>query len=156
LPWKKFLVKEREISFTTLVKRQAEPKGEQLSSSQVDLKFKVLTEAQDKFDLPKYHQDSSILNIDYDNYLVIYAGLDDYQRPGYEVRIENIVQQEQEINVRLGLYAPQREIALEIISFPYDLVKIDRKDLQLPQKINFKFTTKKQCELLAETELELE
>lgn len=155
MPWKKFLFKKQEIPFTTLVKRQAEPQGEQLSCSEVDFKFKVLTEAQDKFDLPKYHQDLSILNIDYDKYVVIYVGLDNCKRPGYEVKIENIIQQDQEINVQLGLYAPAREIALEVINFPYDLVKINRKDLELPQNINFKFITSKQSELLGQKELQL-
>ncbi|WP_027340131.1 hypothetical protein [Halonatronum saccharophilum] len=99
--------------------------------------FKVLTGKENLSTLPKYHQKIKELNVDFNKYLLIYAGIkDDYDR-GCEVKIDNVYKEGEEVLVKVSKLVAAKEFCLEVITLPYDLIKLDKSHLPIKRKFRF-------------------
>ena len=137
--WKKFLLNHKEIPFKSLVNKEVNYNYSSQNVPNLELKFKILMTDEDKLKLPSYHQNLSVLNINYQHNLLIYGALANYKRPKYDLKINQIIQQEQEIKVRVFLYSGKSKLGLELIDLPYDIVAVNRSKLIFKDQLKFKF-----------------
>ncbi|PRX17799.1 hypothetical protein BX659_1482 [Orenia metallireducens] len=107
-------------------------------SCQVD--FQVITRRDHIFKLPKYHQKSLDLNIDYSKYFLIYASICGNNVRGCEVKIDKIKQKGNQIIVKAKRLIPSSStFTLEMVNVPYDLVKVKKSKLLTKGLLHFKF-----------------
>jgi hypothetical protein len=145
LLWERFLIRERRIPFTSLVdNKKIEDYNNKSSEISCDLKLEILARPQDENKLPTFHQQMLTLpKIDYERYFLVYAALEG-KRPGAQIKVDEIIQRQDEVIIKLCYCSAQSECALEVIDAPYDIVKIDKSQLSLKDEMKFKFVANRQ------------
>ncbi|GAB6100189.1 hypothetical protein JCM16358_20680 [Halanaerocella petrolearia] len=137
--WKKIgLSKSKEVPFVSLINKQCNCSTMELE--EVNYNAWVLTDQGDRLKLPKYHQNLSILNINYSKYFLIYVALDKCKRVGCNLKIDSILQHKKEVVVKVLPYSSVNQLSLEVVNLPYDVVKVNRAKLDPTQNTKFKFT----------------
>ena len=129
---------ENQIPFVSLVKNHI--KGEwKKADYDVDFKFKILLRADNNINLPTNHHLSQ-LEVNYQDYFLIYAALSECNAGSYDIKIKEIIKEEEEVLVRVKTVSPtSKDFGLEIINTPYDLVKVPKHSLVIGERFNFKF-----------------
>lgn len=131
--------RSQRISFTHVTDKEIKVNNTELIDAEV--KGLVLLKEEDKLNLPKYHQQLTTLDIDYNNYFLIYVTLTENSRPGSDIEIQEIIQHpvNNEIVIKVRPYTTSNQFGLEIIDIPFDIVQVDKEQLDFSCNPRFKF-----------------
>ncbi|MCK8817130.1 protease complex subunit PrcB family protein [Natroniella sulfidigena] len=135
------LIGRKEIPFTPLLEKEVNGRW-QKDDYDCNLIVKILTKPDNNLELPKYHQKvPERLNIDYDKYYLIYVSLGEYNACRYDIKIDKIIKRKDKVIIKVKTVSCTPEcIGLELISLPYDLVKVPKKHLiKDEEELKFKF-----------------
>ncbi|WP_408955778.1 hypothetical protein [Natroniella sp. ANB-PHB2] len=129
------------MPFSSLLEKEINGKWQKKDYNS-NLIFKVLTNPDSNLELPKYHQKlPAKLNVNYEKYYLIYVALGEYNACKYDIKIDKIIKQKDKVIVRVKTVSCTSQcIGLELVSLPYDLVKVPKKYLvENEEELKFKF-----------------
>ncbi|AGB40466.1 hypothetical protein Halha_0491 [Halobacteroides halobius DSM 5150] len=137
--WEKLgLGNSQVVSFTSLNPKAFKQNKVEFSTD-IKLNVNLITSSDDILNLPKCHQNLITSDINYNNFFLIYVSLNEAKRIGSEIKIEEIIIEDEEVIVEVLVYSATNQLSLGMINSPYDLVKINRSQLMLTDDLEFKF-----------------